>query len=302
MKTIQAESPGPTVGHVILTRFNLPSKGREQTVRSTAGWLETRLEMFDRTCLPSVLAQTVQDFKWLIFFDPDSPSWLKDRVATDVDRGLYTASYRACPTRDDVLADIGSLLGRRADYLLTTNLDNDDGLARDFVERLQKQPLTPDATVLYFSDGLVLASGRVYRRLDRRNAFPSLRERWHLPVTVWVDWHNRLQHHARVVEVRGDPAWLQVVHGSNVSNRVRGHLDDASRYRKLFGQVLDPVEAPRGSDLVVDRFVRWPVRMARDYAIAGAKAVALRSLGPRGLDRLVNRSSPRGSASDEGRL
>ncbi|MBY8850425.1 putative rhamnosyl transferase, partial [Saccharothrix sp. MB29] len=67
--------------HVVLTRFNLPSVGAESVVRAQEGWLTKRVGLFERYCLPSVAAQTSSDFRWLIYFDPESPQWLKDRIA-----------------------------------------------------------------------------------------------------------------------------------------------------------------------------------------------------------------------------
>ena len=64
------------VDHVLLTRFNLPSAGAESIVRAKDGWLRARIELFRRFCLPSVLRQTRQDFKWIIYLDPQSPDWL----------------------------------------------------------------------------------------------------------------------------------------------------------------------------------------------------------------------------------
>ncbi|MCU1424755.1 MAG: hypothetical protein JWM51_1046, partial [Microbacteriaceae bacterium] len=66
--------------HVLLTRFNLPSAGVESLIRAQEGWLRTRVELFERYCVPSVLAQTSSSYRWLIYFDPESPQWLKDRV------------------------------------------------------------------------------------------------------------------------------------------------------------------------------------------------------------------------------
>lgn len=66
--------------YVIFTRFNLPSKGYESVVRSTDDWLQKRVELFERFCLPSVMAQTDQDFSWIVYFDPHSPAWLMHKI------------------------------------------------------------------------------------------------------------------------------------------------------------------------------------------------------------------------------
>ena len=61
-----------------------------------------------------------------------------------------------------------------------------------------------------------------------------------IPLTCWSDWHNQLGRHMDVVEVEGEPGWLQVIHGANVSNRVRGTMTDPARYRALFPGTVIP--------------------------------------------------------------
>ena len=79
--------------HVLLTRFNLPSAGFESIVRAQDGWLKDRIELFERYSIPSVQAQTSQAFHWIIYFDPESPEWLKGRIQNHVDNKLYTRSF-----------------------------------------------------------------------------------------------------------------------------------------------------------------------------------------------------------------
>ena len=68
--------------HYILTRFNLRlwphNKVGEET--QTEEWLRRRVELFERYTLPSVVAQTCQDFVWIILIDWDSPQWFLDKI------------------------------------------------------------------------------------------------------------------------------------------------------------------------------------------------------------------------------
>jgi Putative rhamnosyl transferase len=271
--------------HVILTRFNLPSLGAESVVRARHDWLTRRVELFERYCLPSVRAQTRRHFRWIIYFDPESPDWLQEKIRAHAQAGHYTPIFRTQVSRAELVADITSLFDTRSDELLTTNLDNDDALAADFVERLQAQPRPCDSTAYYLTTGLVRSGGAVYLHRDRRNAYPSLRERWDAPITCWADWHNRLSRHVPVVEIGGEPGWLQVVHGGNVSNRTRGRLIAPSAYRPLFGTLLDDIAEPGGGALARDRLLGRPRRVVRDVGRRVLKTVALRVLGPSGFER-----------------
>lgn len=269
---------------VILTRFNLPSNGAEGVVRAREGWLADRVELFETYCLPSVLAQTEARFRWMIYFDPDSPEWLVKMIRRHSDAGYYVPIFRASVSSAELLADIAGLFESTADELLTTNLDNDDALAMDFVARLRAEPPPGRATAYYLTNGLILGSSRVYHHRDRYNAFASMRARWSAPITCWADWHNRLHRRVPVVEIGGAPGWLQVVHGRNVSNRIHGRLVSPDSYGSSFGDLLANVGKPTARSLVRDRIVGRPRRVARDAGRSMAKTAAMTMLGPSGFE------------------
>lgn len=279
-----------SIDHVILTRFNLPSRGAESVVRAQDGWLRERVVLFERYCLPSVRTQTTQNFSWLVYFDPESPDWLLDRIRTEW-AGAFSPRFREEVSRENLVADIRSVLGETqgqayADTLLTTNLDNDDGLAHDFVERLQAAPIGQGQTAVYLVNGLIRRAADVYRRTDRSNAFCSVAEPWTAPQTCWVDWHNTLHERMPVVEIAGKPAWLQVVHEKNVSNKVHGVLTSPEPARALFGELLAGTSEPGAIRLAADSYLARPARTVTTAARRAAKFVALRLVGRSGLDAI----------------
>lgn len=273
------------IDHVLLTRFNLPSTGAESFVRAKEGWLRHRVTLFERFCLPSVRAQTKEGFRWIIYFDPESPEWLKLRIQSHIEDGIYTPIYRRAVDNADLIADISRVTGRKGKCLMTSNLDNDDGLAINFVERLQAVEPCVDRKAVYLVQGLIKCGPRLYLRLDRHNAFCSVIENWTSPSTCWSDWHTLLGESMQVLELSDEPGWLQVVHGANVSNRVRGRLVSPSRYADLFPGLLEDVCIPTPTEMARDLFVTHPQRLARESARALVKGVAMRLLGKGGLDR-----------------
>jgi hypothetical protein len=277
--------------HVLLTRFNLPSAGMERSIREQEGWLSNRVRLFERYCVPSVRAQSNQHFDWMIYVDPESPAWLKDRMRGYAATGLFTPIYRASVSHEELLSDIRGLAIGGGHSLVTTNLDNDDALASDFVDRIQALPRQPGPTAVFLARGLIKSGSGVYLRVDRDNAFCTVVEPWDAPVTCWADWHVLLRRSMPVIEQQGNPAWLQVVHGENVSNRVRGRLVAPGPWRRLFPGALDDVPAPERGDLLKDRLVASPARVTRDFARGNAKRLALVLLGKDGLDRLKLRLS-----------
>jgi hypothetical protein len=275
-----AENPD----HVLLTRFNLPTDGVEGLIRAREGWLHERVGLFEAYCAPSVYSQTCQNFRWIIYFDPDSPEWLSDWISRN-SPGRFTPVFRSSVSSDDVIIDIKTLLGGGSSILITSNIDNDDSLALDFVERIQGAAPSIERTALYITYGLIKNGTRIYLRRDARNAFCSVIESWELPSTCWCDWHNLLGNSMKVVQLDGDPGWLQVVHGRNVSNRVRGRLVSPSQYVRLFPSLIDDV-APvpfraRASDVIFAQ----PVRSLKEAGRAVVKGIAMGAFGKEGLNR-----------------
>ena len=68
--------------HYILTRFNLRlwTKDKNRNNTRTEEWLKNRFELFERFCLPSIMNQTSQSFKWIVLFDINTPEKYKERI------------------------------------------------------------------------------------------------------------------------------------------------------------------------------------------------------------------------------
>jgi hypothetical protein len=280
----------PLVDHVLLTRFNLPTKGVEGLIRAREGWLQDRVALFERYCAASVARQSVP-VTWLVYFDPESPTWLLDRLRPLVATGLFRPVLRASVGPAELSEDIAAAVVSPADLLLTTNLDNDDGIAVDFVERLQAVRTRHRCAAVYLTHGLIRSSDQLFLRTDRRNAFCSLLEPWEDARTCWAEYHNELGRTRPVVEVDGPAGWLQVVHGANVSNRVRGRLVSPRPHRHRFGDLLDDLPEPRPADVVRDALLRLPVRSSRDLGRAAVRTAGLRVLGKDRYQELKLRAS-----------
>lgn len=283
--------------HVLLTRFNLPTAGRESQVRAQEGWLRNRVELFERFCLPSVRAQTSGDYRWIVYFDPESPSWLKERIPLLAAAGGFVPIFRASVNHDELVADLTKVVGSPRRRLVTTNLDNDDGLAVDFAERLQAQAsVTKGRTAIYFSRGLILTGKDLYSRIDRRNAFCSVVESWEEPFTCWADWHNLLGKSMPVQEIAGSPAWLQVVHGRNVSNRVHGRMVSSLLHVKRFPVIPSDTGYPSDRALRWENLVVAPARYLGDRVRSTVRWLMLMVLGKDGLGKVKEMLSARSRA------
>ncbi|KRA24996.1 hypothetical protein ASD65_11590 [Microbacterium sp. Root61] len=277
------------IDHVLLTRFNLPTGGVEARIRAGESWLANRWALFEQYCAPSVARQTTSAFSWVIYFDPESPGWLTEAMVPYVDRGLFRPIFRAEVPADALLDDVRSVVGDPHGILLTTNLDNDDAIAPDFMARLQAAVECEDRQALYLVNGLVKGPDGVYLHHDPRNAFCSVAAPWITPSTSWDDWHMMLGKNMPVVEIGGAPGWLQVVHGENVSNRVRGRLVSPGEWSVAFPAMLDDLADPGSIRLLHDAVVLDPARRLRDLGRATLRRAAISMLGKDGMQSLKMR-------------
>lgn len=275
--------------HVLVTRFNLPSPGLQDMIRAQEGWLRDRVVLFARYCVPSVEYQTRRDFSWIVYFDPASPSWLRQAMTPHIEKNSFTPVYRESVSRTEMLDDIRQRVcgGRIEGDLITTNLDNDDALSRDFIARIQSAEPSSATTAIYVKNGIVRAGKRVYALEYRRNAFVSVRTPWNDPqATCWSEWHTNLEDFMPVVEIDGPPGWMQVVHGSNVSNRTKGRLASPASFRTQFAHLLDDVPPPRTRERVVETLLARPGRTTRELARSSGKKVLVDLFGRNSLDNV----------------
>ncbi|MBB3951175.1 glycosyltransferase [Aureimonas jatrophae] len=254
--------------HVLFTRFNVASPGKEAEIRLRPGWLDVRFELFERYCLPSVAAQSRRDFEWIIFFDEKTPSPYLDRIealrAVFPFRPHYTALFWLGDMTPDLAGD------GRADWILTTRLDSDDLLAVDFMQRLREETEVPSPQVVNFDNGVILAPTApvpaLYARRDTSNPFSSLLERADGPIrTIYGVTHREIGQFGRINAIQGAPAWMQVVHGGNVSNEIRGRRISVRTVDRLFPHMALGAQAAQEPPLAlaVDNIVQRPVRTAR---------------------------------------
>jgi hypothetical protein len=263
------------VQHFILTRFNIASPGRESTIRNSPGWLERRFELFERYCLPSMAAQDSPDFTWLIYFDKDTPAQFRQRI--DAARAVVPFEPRYVGLFDIGIAvdDVRERLDPVQPRVVTTRLDNDDAVSRDFLSRVRHHAgRLSDGSVINFTRGVALRKGRLYAASDTSNPFTSLVERADGVQTIWSAKHRDLERLWNLVQVDDAWCWLQVVHGENVANRIKGaRLSDAEVLANFAINPETPIEPTGGTALLADRLLTYPARCFREGAIALARGV-----------------------------
>ncbi|MDR6636653.1 glycosyltransferase [Paenarthrobacter nitroguajacolicus] len=267
--------------HFVLTRFNVRSFYHK--AEPTNAWLSERLHLFEKYCAPSFRNQTKRNFTWLVFLDSLSPAWFKEKISA-LSVGLFMPVYVEGPFSQDFLSrTIDSLCTTQS--VITTRVDNDDAVANDFIETIQKCFDGQSLMFINLVNGAQYADNKLYLRPYTKNPFASLIETPlnGPPVTVFVEHHYRIDAYAPVLNVRTThPMWLQVVHGGNVLNEIVGLRTTPGRVAPHFAAALD-VDGP-GLGVAADQalgIVRILWRFARKPSRVGqlAKALAARTAG-----------------------
>ncbi|NJN92005.1 MAG: hypothetical protein HC878_17660, partial [Leptolyngbyaceae cyanobacterium SL_5_14] len=90
--------------------------------------------LFEQICLPSVKAQNNKDFVWLMLLDAALPAQFKEKVEK------YRSIVQLVPiyieSRETLLDSVRRVVKEHTDgecsYLITTSLDSDDAISKDF--------------------------------------------------------------------------------------------------------------------------------------------------------------------------
>ncbi|MFF5013629.1 glycosyltransferase [Streptomyces sp. NPDC001165] len=210
--------------HVLLTRFNVRLTDDQEP--PSEEWVAARIRIFSDLCLPSVRRQRRPPQQWFVFFDARTPRHWRNEIERLSTGGAFRpvwldGAFDARAVNEALGADG---LGRQ-EYLVTTRLDCDDALAPHFTETVQQHVgRAGDAYFINLVLGYQMSAGRFYLRPYIANPFISYVEPLS-PGRPWATVFCRPHHMITdqpLVQVRCRPAWLQVIHGRNLSNRVRG--------------------------------------------------------------------------------
>ena len=215
--------------HFFLTKFNVRSF-HDLRPGCEPAWLEKRFKLFDQYCFPSVSNQSNQNFKWLMFFDVETPEPFKQKIENYAKQwNNFVPIYLDCPLPygqfpDEVRAIVREHIPSDCEYLITTWLDNDDAIHKNYVQMIQDNFNQQDSETLNFIFGYQLAEGKLYFDFEVSNHFISLIEKYNPDSfnTCLCRPHKELYEVCHsATKILCKPAWIEVVHGSNYMNVYR---------------------------------------------------------------------------------
>lgn len=227
--------------HFFLTKFNVRSFP-ELKPGCEPAWLEKRFKLFDQFCFPSVHKQSNQNFKWLVFFDVDTPQDFKQKISAYAKQWEnFVPVYLDCPLPygefpDEVRKVVRQHIPEDCEYLITTWLDNDDAIHKDYVQMIQDNFSQQESETINFFFGYQLADGKLYFDFELANHFISLIEKYNPESfnTCLCRPHKELYEVCKSAKkIFCKPVWIEVVHGSNYMNVYR------RGFRVPAGKILD---------------------------------------------------------------
>ena len=242
----------PVIQQFLLTRFNVRYRNFGDGIGESRQWLEDRFDLFERFCVPTISAQTVEDFEWIIFCDEGTADEDLERIrafdpririALTANTIFDPPSQRDAEPRErngygTVLwkMHVHPFVNSETEVVISTRLDNDDALNRRAFQRLR------DHLGMFLESGherwvynpmhgyrLDARDRKVYHSSLRNSPFQSRFERVApgvRPLGALGGHHGRASEQFPYYDDEGERIWMMVVHGGNVSNRVGGHASD----------------------------------------------------------------------------
>jgi hypothetical protein len=218
--------------HYLITRFNVPVTNWEKDKAGNRvldqAWLDERFGLFRKYCVPTIANQFQKNFIWLIYCDVNtSPGYLATiRQAVSEIPG---ATIRLVNDFDHLLKDLRQLLAENpTPFIITSRVDNDDGLGPQFIKEVQMDFKPIDMLIINFTKGVLYdVMHRVLTeiRSSHFNHYGSLVEEnnaGHELITIMGYPHGRPPENAKVINIESRFAWLKIIHGRNMSSRTNG--------------------------------------------------------------------------------
>ncbi|GJM40487.1 MAG: hypothetical protein DHS20C20_07690 [Ardenticatenaceae bacterium] len=213
--------------HFVLTRFNVRTEFNAGILPRDS-WLKNRFELFDRFAYPSMYNQVCKNFLWLVFLDKKTPESYRQEMtgyakALPNMTPLYVDHIKVgTPEIMDVIRPfIAPHITPQTPYLISTRFDNDDAVSQDFISIIQQQFKNQTREFINLPNGYLWQNNKLYTKRDESNPFISLIEEATDFETVWCVGHHLAKARSSICQVETTPQWIQVIHGQNVSNRVR---------------------------------------------------------------------------------
>lgn len=260
--------------HVLLTRFNARFDAPWTDLALDPKWLEHRFKLFEKYCYPSLRSQTNHNFHWLIFFSDKTPSQYVERINNlSINWPVMKPRFHDFLSGEMVMKETLSCIDKNSEYLITSTVDNDDAISKNFIEETQKQFAEQSYQYINWAIGYVYYAdkNRFYKRKYLQSPFNSLIEKVEGCRLVWSTSHHEILKTGKVIQIDKNPGWIQVVHNYNISNRIKGRRISVPDIMQHFTIIMEDSKRESKADIFIDRHVLYYLRLIRDGIIIVVK-------------------------------
>jgi hypothetical protein len=218
--------------HYLITRFNLKNPEWDVTKNNetllTDEWMEDRMWLFENFCFPSVAAQTNMNFTWLLFFDTTTPERFKVQIENLISgkENIKAFFINGMPEFYPAIQNYITKDSEGKKYLITSRIDNDDCIHKNFIDEVQKRFNSQDYQAIDVIKGYSLQVKPKYilgKKEHIFNPFISLIEKNENPKTVWFNDHNLWKKETRITQITDKRLWMSIIHEKNKVNEFDGY-------------------------------------------------------------------------------
>lgn len=245
--------------HYLITRFNLRNKNWEYTKNNetllTREWMTHRMGLFRNFCLSSVVSQTNTNFQWLLFFDESTDDDFKQELEALLKPHSHFKSFYI-NGMDAFHLSIKAFVNedsKGSPYIITSRIDNDDCIHRDYIDTIQSQFKSQDFMAIDVLKGYSLQISpeiMLGKKEHIFNPFISLIEKNESPKTVWFSDHNMWKKETRRIEIAYKRLWMSIIHEKNKVNEFDGYDNVDWAVIKSDFIVSDAMEQKVRSDII----------------------------------------------------
>jgi hypothetical protein len=220
--------------HFLITRFNISTihtkdKLGEETL--TDAWMINRFILFERYLVPGVLCQSFKDFIWLVLFDANTPERFIKKINTyKLKINNFVPVYLNNPFSSfEIKNSVQSYLNSNDQFIITTRVDNDDAIHKDFMLEVQKLFKSQNDCFIRFLNGFQWNDQyHILQKFFEKsgNHFSSRIEKVGKEFETVINVDNTTLDNLQGVEIidvkdKRKRLWIEVVHERNITNHLR---------------------------------------------------------------------------------
>lgn len=205
-------------------------------------YLDKRFEIFDKYTFPSVNAQTDKDFTWVILLNGKTPQKFRDIMTKYENSADMRVKLVYVDNYDDNIGEYDNLTRVMENYfekytnkwILTCRCDNDDMLAKNYIEKMKENFRPVDNMFIDFIRGYNLnSSDNILNSYKcRSNHFVGYVEKFvskNKIKLVYYCNHAFVKNFGfvRRIDNKSYPLWCEIITGTNKMNELQGEKANA---------------------------------------------------------------------------